>query len=127
MRKQLLLLTLPLLLFLSCGSPKGEFAIKRVHDDAYHRVTKSLEFNVSEKIRWVYRFKSAPGEIKVAVFIKKLVLVPVDMETRVVPLDLTTRYIYGTIEDYKPGSYEIILVMVGDNEIIDRVGFEIYQ
>jgi hypothetical protein len=120
----------PLLLILSCGKMKGEFAFQNPGEKGY-KVNKSrLEFNSSESVNWIYKFDTTPGgRIKLGVIILKKEIGWIDILTTTDYIDPMKNIIYGTLKDYEPGDYKIVIVELTSegNITIDEVEVYIYS
>jgi hypothetical protein len=114
-------------LALSCGV-KGEFGFKRFGDDTYSKIGGTPEFASDEEISWVFLLKKKYSERDIGIVCQKKELVWVDVLTRVQRITPTDRAIYGTIKDFQPGEYHLILTLPeDDNDIIDSKDFIVYD
>ena len=122
-----------LLLFpfiLACGKLQGEFAFKTPLDEGYRTKMERLEFPVEEEIQWVYRFKAAPSSKNYfGVVVLKKDLSWVDVLSYSDYVDETKQFLYGTIKNFEPGDYKIVITQRKDDEvkIIDQIEFYLYS
>jgi hypothetical protein len=124
----LTLIVLALVLMVSCGRSKGEFAFKTFYDDGYRKTTEELEFDANKEIKWVYAFNDASEGQRVGVIYQKKEIVWVEIDTEVYTLTLENKHIFGTIKDFPEGLYKIVLIDVEENnELIDERLFRVYN
>ena len=116
-----------LALLVSCGKLKGEFAIKNAMDDNYRRITRSLEFAREDEIQWAYIFQNNKIRHKIGVIILKKELVWVEVTSYTSIIDINNNIVHGTIKDYPPGDYQIVLTDVENNNFIEKKDFLIYS
>ncbi|MCP4130447.1 MAG: hypothetical protein GY754_05650 [bacterium] len=116
------------IVLLSCGKLKGEFAVKKFHDEVYRRAGKTLEFRTDETIDWIFSFKSVSGGRRVGVILMKKELIWVDIKTTISVIDASNSVIFGTIKDLPVGDYRIVLTDIEEkNAIIDSKNFLLYS
>ncbi|HOP62509.1 MAG TPA: hypothetical protein PK358_07510 [Spirochaetota bacterium] len=130
MKKFSFIILICFLLAVSCGRPKGEFAFKTQVDKSYKIRQKRLEFNSAEELKWVYKFSGFPaGRIKLGVLILKKELGWVDILTRPDYIDEMKNIVYGTISDFEPGDYRIMITEITDDEteVIDQCELSLYS
>ncbi len=121
---------LSLLIPLACGKIKGEFAFQTPSDKSYKIRQERLEFNVSEEIKWVYKFSSAPAKkTKLGVIIMKKELGWVDIISMPDYIDEMKRLVYGTIKEFEPGDYRIVITEITEDKttIIDKCDFYLFS
>ena len=126
----ILILIFSLLLILSCGKLKGEFAFQNPGEKGYKVNQSRFEFNSSESVNWIYKFDSAPGSrVKLGVIILKKELGWIDILTTTDYIDSMKNIVYGTLKDYEPGDYKIVLVepTPEGNKTIDEIEVYIYS
>ncbi len=112
---------------LSCGV-RGEFGFKRFGDDTYHRIDGLPEFPSDEEVAWVFMLKKKYTDRDIGTIFQKKELVWVDVISKVQRITETDKAVYGTIREFQPGEYRIILTQVKDaNRIIDSKEFIIYE
>jgi hypothetical protein len=124
----ILLFSLPLIL--SCGKLKGEFAFQNPGEKGYKVNQSRFEFNSSESVNWIYKFDTAPGgRIKLGVIILKKELGWIDILTTTDYIDSMKCIVYGTLKDYEPGNYKIVLVELipEGSKAIDEIEVYIYS
>ena len=121
---------LSLLIPLACGKIKGEFAFQTPLDKAYRIKQERLEFNVSDEIKWVYKFSSAPvKKTKLGIIIMKRELGWVDIISMPDYIDEMKRMVYGTIKEFEPGDYRIVITEITEDKttIIDKCDFYLFS
>ncbi len=119
-----------LLLALSCGKMKGEFAFKYPEDKGYRINQSRLEFDSTQEVNWIYKFRSAPGgTVKLGVILMKKELGWVDILTTSDYIDPLKSIVYGTLKDLEQGDYKIVIVEVTSdgNSKIDEVELYLYS
>jgi hypothetical protein len=129
MRNSLLLL-FSLLLFVSCGKLKGEFAFQTPDDKGYKINQSRFEFDSAKEINWIYKFDSTPGDrITLGVIILKKELGWIDIITTTDYIDPLKNIVYGTLKELEPGDYKIVLILPTSegNKIIDEKEVYIYS
>ncbi len=117
-------------LFISCGKLQGEFGFKNSLDEGYRTKMERLEFSVDDEINWVYKFKSSPsGKVNLGIVILKRELSWVDVLAYPDYIDETKDVIYGTIKDFEPGNYKIVITQRKEEEVkaIDEIEFYLYS
>jgi len=130
MRNIPIILIFFLLLPLACGKLKGEFAFQTPLDKSYKIRQERLEFNTADEIKWIYKFKTAPAKkIKLGVIIMKRELGWVDIISMPDFIDEMKSMLYGTIKDFEPGDYRIIITEITEDEttIIDKCDFYLFS
>ncbi len=130
MRKLSPFIILSLLLPLACGKLKGEFAFQTPLDKSYKIGQERLEFNISDEIKWIYKFSMPPAKkIKLGVIIMKKELGWVDIISMPDYIDEMKSIVYGTIKDFEPGDYRIIITEITEDEttIIDKCDFYLFS
>lgn len=130
MRKIPLVLLISVSLTVACGKIKGEFAFQTPLDKSYRIKQQRLEFNVSDEIKWIYKFSSAPAKnIKLGVIIMKKELGWVDIMSMPDYIDGMKMIVYGTIKDFEPGDYRIVITEITEDEttIIDKCDFYLFS
>ena len=128
MKKYLLIFFL--LLLVSCGKPKGEFAFKNPVDKGYKINQGRLEFDSSKETDWIYKFKNMPGDrINLGIIILKKELGWIDILTIRDYIDSSKNIVYGKLKNLEPGDYKIVLVEITSdgNETIDSAEVYIYS
>ena len=118
------------LLLLSCGKLKGEFAFQNPGEKGYKVNQSRYEFNSSKEVNWIYQFDSVPGSrIKLGVIILKKELGWIDILTTTDYIDPLKSIVYGTLKEYEPGDYKIVLVEPTSegNKTIDEIEVYIYS
>ncbi|PKL17390.1 MAG: hypothetical protein CVV49_11280 [Spirochaetae bacterium HGW-Spirochaetae-5] len=126
----ILILIFSLLLILSCGKLKGEFAFQNPGEKGYKINQSRFEFNSSESVNWIYKFDSTPGSrVELGVIILKKELGWIDILTTTDYIDSMKNIVYGTLKDYEPGDYKIVLVEPTSegNKTIDEIEIYIYS
>lgn len=129
MRRPFMLIIIPLFL-LSCGKMKGEFAFKYPEDKGYKINQSRLEFDCRQEVNWIYKFNFSPGSNrKLGVVILKKELGWVDILTTEDYIDPMKSIVYGTLKDFEPGDYRIVIVEVTSegNSKIDQVDLYLYS
>ncbi len=119
-----------LLLTLSCGKLKGEFAFQNPGEKGYKVNQSRYEINSSESVNWIYKFDTAPGSrVKLGVIILKKELGWIDILTTTDYIDPMKNIVYGTLKDFEPGDYKIVLVETSfeENKTIDEIEIYIYS
>jgi len=113
---------------LSCGGVKGEFGFKRFGDDTYHRIDGTPEFLSDEEVAWVFKLEKKYSERNIGIICQKKEMVWVDVTNSSQKITEASKAIYGTIKDFQPGEYRIILTLVKDgNDLIASKDFIIYE
>jgi len=128
MKKYLLIFFL--LLLVSCGKPKGEFAFKNPEDKGYKINQGRLEFDSSKETDWIYKFKNMPGDrINLGIIILKKEIGWIDILTTRDYIDSSKNIVYGILKNLEPGDYKIVLVEITSdgNETIDSAEVYIYS
>lgn len=111
----------------SCGL-QGTFGFKKFGQDTYHRLDGVPEFASDETVEWAYVFKKKYGERTIGIVYQKKELVWVEMLTGTGRIDEFNRIVYGTIRDFPPGTYQIVLTdLKNDNRMIATREFVIYE
>ncbi len=124
------LLLLSLLLIVSCGKLKGEFAFQTPEDKSYKINQSRFEFDSAKEIKWIYKFHSIPrSKIKIGVIILKKEFGWIDILTTTDYIDPAKSIVYGTLKGLEPGDYKIVLVEVanGESKAIDEIEVYIYS
>ncbi len=120
-----------LILFLtSCGKLKGEFAFQTPEDKGYKINQTRFEFDSAKVINWIYKFDSFPGDrIKLGVIILKKEIGWIDILTTSDYIDPLKNIVYGTLKEFEPGDYKIVLVEVTSegSKAIDEIEIYIYS
>jgi hypothetical protein len=125
--KAMCLLALAALLASSCAKLEGDFAFKKFHDDAYRKIENTPEFSSDDEIRWVFAFTTKQDQRDIGVVYLKKELVWVEMQSYRSKIDAISKIVYGTIKDFPPGEYQIVLTDVkNNNQEIARKGFIIF-
>jgi len=128
MKKSLCLI---LILFLtSCGKLKGEFAFQTPEDKGYKINQTRFEFDSAKVINWIYKFDSFPGNrVKLGVIILKKEIGWIDILTTSDYIDPLKNIVYGTLKEFEPGDYKIVLVEVTSegSKAIDEIEIYIYS
>lgn len=118
---------IPLLIFVSCGKVKGEFAFQTPLDKSYKIRLERLEFNSAEEIRWIYKFSGYPGSrVNLGIIIMKKELGWVDVISMPDYIDEMKDIVYGTIQGFEPGDYRIIITEIGEDESVIIDSCDIY-
>jgi hypothetical protein len=113
---------------LSCSGVKGTFGFKRFGDDTYHRIDGTPEFASDEEVAWVFMLKKPYSDRVIGIVCQKKELVWSDVTVRSQRITETDRAVYGTIKDFEPGDYRIMLTLVKDNNrLIESKDFIIYE
>jgi len=129
MRKSLFIL-LSLLLLSSCGKLKGQFAFQTPDDKGYKVNQNRFEFDSAKEINWIYQFDSVPGDrINIGVVILKKEIGWIDILTTSDYIDPLKNIIYGTLKEFEPGEYKIVLVLTTPegNKTIDEIEVYLYS
>lgn len=124
------LIILSLLLPLACGKIKGEFAFQTPLDKSYKIKQERLEFNVSDEIKWIYKITQAQSKkTKLGIIIMKKELGWVDIISMPDYVDEMKSIVYGTIKDFEPGDYRIVITEITEDEtiIIDKCDFYLFS
>jgi hypothetical protein len=119
-----------LMLSLAAGScsMEGKFGFKRFGEDIYRRASETPEFASSETVDWVYVFDKNYGERPIGIVYRKKEVVWVEMLSKAGKIDENSKIIYGTIKNFPPGHYQIVLTdLKNDNAFIDSKDFMIYE
>jgi len=130
MKKIQICVILSFLLAFACGKIKGEFAFQTPLDKSYKIRQERLEFNVSDEIKWVYKFSSPPAKkLKLGIIIMKKELGWVDIISMPDYVDEMKSMVYGTIKGFEPGDYRIIITEITEDEttIIDKCDFYLFS
>ncbi|MDY6968112.1 MAG: hypothetical protein SVR08_05590 [Spirochaetota bacterium] len=108
-----------------CKKQKGEFAFKSYLDETYKKMSGIPEFNIREKINWVYIFNQVNDihNINVVLLMKEAIWV--DVNTRTEKITPMNKIIYGEIKNLEQGKYRILLSEGG--RVIDKKEFIIYN
>ncbi|MBN1532234.1 MAG: hypothetical protein JXA20_06195 [Spirochaetes bacterium] len=127
-RLQGILFALCLFPLLFCGSSPGQFGFKTWQEDSYRQKKDPLEFSTKDEIQWVFRLSGASSPRTIGVVYQKKEIVWVDMDSSSQRVDATNRYVYGTIKDFPPGEYRLVLVEAGEgNRLISERFFTVYN
>src|SRR4030042_6164802 len=111
----------------SC-SIEGKFGFKSFGEDTYRRTSETPEFASNEAVDWVYVFSKKFGERSIGVVYRKKEVVWVEMLTKVSRIDEGSKIVYGTIKNFPPGHYQIVLTdLRNDSRLIDSKDFIIYE
>jgi len=111
----------------SC-STEGKFGFKRFGEDTYRRTSETPEFASNEAVDWVYVFSKKFGDRSIGVVYRKKEVVWVEMLTKVSRIDEGNKVVYGTIKNFPPGHYQIVLTdLRNDSRLIDSKDFIIYE
>ncbi len=122
----ILMNSIVVVLVLSCMGPKGVFAVKFPGEDVYRRVDTPLEVPHDREVSWIYSFDRGT-DTRIGVIIQKKEIVWVEIMSRMVRIEPGNQVIYGSIKDLEPGTYQILLTRLADeNEIIDSFDFFVY-
>ncbi len=119
-----------LLILLSCGKLKGEFAFKTPEDKGYKINQSRFEFDASKEIDWIFRFDSETRHrINLGVIILKKELGWIDILTTSDYIDPLKNILYGKLKDMEPGEYKIVIVepTPEGNKIIDEIEIYLYS
>lgn len=130
MKRFILFIIIFLPVFISCGKLKGQFAFQEPLDKSYKIGQERLEFDSSEEVKWLYKFKSFPGDrIKLGVITLKKELGWIDVLSMPDFIDERKDTVYGTIKGLEPGDYKIVITEIDDSEsvIIDSCEFYIFS
>jgi hypothetical protein len=124
----IVLLVAALMIALSCTKANSDFAFKGFHDDTYRKIQGTPEFSGDEEIRWVYVFGKVFGVLDIGIVYLKKELVWVEMRSEIVKIDQASRTVYGTIKDFPPGKYQIVLTDVrNQNREMARKDFIVFE
>lgn len=111
----------------SCGM-RGTFGFKRFGQDTYHRIDGVPEFASDETVDWSFVFNKKYGEHAIGIVYQKKELVWIEMLARTGRIDEQTRIVYGSIKDLPPGTYQIVLTDLKDNNrLIASKDFVVYE
>jgi len=119
-----------LLLILSCGNLKGQFAFQTPEDKGYKINQNRFEFDSTKEINWIYKFDSTPrSRIKLGIIILKKEIGWIDILTTSDYIDSSKNIVYGKLKDFEPGDYKIVLVEVTSegNKTIDEIEVYLYS
>ncbi len=119
-----------LLFTFSCGKPSGEFAFQAPFDKSYKKNQDRLEFDSSQEIKWIYKFKDTIRKrTKLGVIIMKKELGWVDVFAMPEYIDEIKNIVYGTIKDFEPGEYKIVITKITEDEtiILDQCAFYLFS
>jgi hypothetical protein len=106
---------------------EGQFGFRKFGEDTYRRTNETPEFASNEAVDWVYVFKKKHGTREIGVVYRKKELVWVEMLARVSRIDTGNKVAYGTIKNFPPGHYQVVLTdLQNDNTLIDSKDFIIY-
>lgn len=128
--KKPLIIILSLLLLSSCGKLKGQFAFQTPDDKGYKVNQSRFEFDSAKEINWIYQFDSIPGDrINIGVVILKKEIGWIDILTTSDYIDPLKNIIYGTLKEFEPGEYKIVLVLTTPegNKTIDEIEVYLYS
>ncbi len=118
------------LMLTSCGKLKGEFAFQNPGEKGYKVNQSRFEFDSSKEVNWIYKFDTTPGsQIKLGVIILKKEIGWIDILTTTDYIDPLKNIVYGTLKEYEPGDYKIVLVELTSegNKTIDEIEIYIYS
>ncbi len=128
--RKILLILLPIVLLLSCGKLKGQFAFQTPDDKGYKVNQSRFEYDSAKEINWIYQFDSVPGDrTNIGVIILKKELGWIDILTTSDYIDPLKSIIYGTLKEFEPGDYKIVLVEITPegNKTIDEIEVYLYS
>lgn len=128
MRKYLFIFIL--LLVVSCGKLKGEFAFRNPEEKGFKINQSRHEFDSSKEVDWLYRFTTMPGsKVNLGIVILKKEIGWIDILTTTDYIDKSKNIVYGTLKDFEPGDYKIVLVETtsSGNKKIDEVEVYLYS
>jgi hypothetical protein len=124
----IVLLAAAVLIAASCTKMDGDFAFKKFPGDSYRKIEGMPEFSSDEKVDWVFAFSRKHGEREIGVVYVKKELVLVEVQSYSAKINQASGIVYGTIKDFPPGEYQIVLTdVMNDNQEIARKGFVIYS
>lgn len=130
MKVRPVIVTLLLLSFLAvaCGKLQGEFALRRYSDDVYRKVSGPFECAAAEEVQWSYVFSKVAKRSDIAVVVQKKEIGWVESRSNLDYIDLEKKVIHGTIKNFEPGEYQIIILRVEKkNEVLERLKFFVYE
>jgi len=119
-----------LLLLTSCGKLKGEFAFQNPGEKGYKVNQSRFEFDSSKEVNWIYKFDTTPGsQIKLGVIILKKEIGWIDILTTTDYIDPLKNIVYGTLKEFEPGDYKIVIVELTSegNKTIDEIEVYLYS
>lgn len=116
------------LLFAGCKGSEGTFGFKTPFDDQYRKPGGTPEFGANQEVMWVCVLSGITKRSQIGTVYQKKEVVWVEVKSESNTVDRQNLIIYGTIANFKPGEYRIIITDVkNDNRIIARKGFRIYS
>jgi hypothetical protein len=129
MRSIVCIVVLLPVLFMSCSRVEGSFAFKKFQDTSFKKYRKTKEFSSQESVRWMFTVaKEITSPLKLGVILQKRELIWVSVSSRVELLHRTRHRIYGTIENYDPGLYKILITNVkAGNSVVGQCSFRIFK
>ena len=116
-----------IILLVSCSRGDGVFTVKRFTDGSYRKVVSHFEIDTKEEVHWSVIFKktSKRRDLGVVVSAKGISWAEVFSETDYIDIDKST--IHGTIYDFPPGDYRIMIFDLKSNKIILTQEFLVYE
>jgi len=114
------------LLTVSCGSLKGEFAMRKAPDDTYRKIHGSPEFAMDDEIQWVYSIAAVRSTGTVGVLLMKKEIVWVEVSHRNESVNPQNRVVYGIISGLPEGHYRLVLNNINKGRMIDELYFSVY-
>lgn len=114
---------------ISCGKLHGEFAFRQKDDKGFKHILPRLEFNSSETVDWMYKFKPLTGKRNIGIILMKKELGWIDIITSQDYVDEIKQIIYGKISGLEPGEYKLVLTEIKTEKtvLIDQKEFYLYS
>ncbi len=122
-----LLIIAAVLTVTSCLKMDGDFAFKKFPSDSYRKIEGTPEFSRDENVDWVFAFSRKHGDREIGVVYVKKEVILVEVQAYSAKINRASRIVYGTIKDFQPGEYQIVLTdVMNNNQEIARKDFIIY-
>ncbi len=99
-----------------CSKPLGKFAFKYPGDKGYTVNPRRYEFDCNKKLLWIYTFDNLSDKLDLGIVIMKKELFWVEVMARRDYVNPGKRVVYGTMENYPPGDYRIIILERGEEK-----------
>jgi len=129
MKIKSLILLLILVFLCSCKMQKGQFAFQTPLDKSFKINQARMEFDSSWDVKWMYKFTPVAKEVKLGILIMKKELGWIDVLSMPESINETKTIIYGSIKDFEPGDYKIVITVITEDEtiILDECYFYLYS